>query len=368
MANTFVQAEEVANAMALAVMSELNLSKYVWKDLASDPAAANGTVLVRKPATLTAGVHNGTTTTVQDITESEIPVKFGNPIVASVKVSGSQLTFDVKDFVNQVAKPAAVAIAEQVDSMVAAEYKNIPNFVNVSSTPSIADIIGIRTILSNNRVPKDPRYLVMSPTTHDKYLALTTVNPAEVRGSAETITEGVISRFMGFNVVEDQNIATHALGTATSMGSATGTAGAATIALASVSGTTGTIKAGTAFTIADDTTQYVVTEDATAAAGAVAALKIYPNLAATCSGKTVTMQSDLVCNLAFNPQAFALVSRPLVVPDTMNGAVSRLTSPNMLPITVVCDWDNDSLSWIYTFQTLVAIKTIDPKLAVRLQD
>lgn len=80
-------------------------------------------------------------------------------------------------------------------------------------------------------------------------------------------------------------------------GSATGTMGNSTVAVASATPVTGTLLVGDKFTIAGDTCMYTVTANATAATGAIASLSIEPPLQKNCTSAVMTITSG---NLTYN--------------------------------------------------------------------
>jgi hypothetical protein len=91
-------------------------------------------------------------------------------------------------------------------------------------------------------------------------------------------------------------------------------AGVTTLHIDGITSTTGTIYAGTVFTVAGDTTRYVVRKDATIASNEVDLL-ITPALAAQATDEAaITFEAAGYSNLAYHPRA---VAAAIVAPTPM---------------------------------------------------
>jgi hypothetical protein len=59
-------------------------------------------------------------------------------------------------------RPAAVALADQIDQDIAALYKDVPWYFQMSATPALADIAEMRKIMFDNAVPLNDETLLTS--------------------------------------------------------------------------------------------------------------------------------------------------------------------------------------------------------------
>ncbi len=137
-------------------------------------------------------------------------------------------------------------------------------------------------------------------------------------------------------------------------------AGATSLTLSAQS-VSGTLVKGDVLTILGD--NYVVCADATAASNEIT-VDIYPALKKNVTtSTTVTLTGDHTANLAFNPMAFAFVTRPLSAPA---GVESYVTSYNGITLRVVRGYDMKYKKETLSMDVLYGYKTMYPELAVRV--
>jgi hypothetical protein len=97
---------------------------------------------------------------------------------------------------------------------------------------------------------------------------------------------------------------------------------------------------------------------------AIAEVCISPNLAEDVKDNAeVKLVSSHTANLAFNPMAFAFVTRPLATPS---GVESYVTSYNGITLRVVKGYDMKYKKDIISMDVLYGYKTMYPSLAVRV--
>ena len=137
-------------------------------------------------------------------------------------------------------------------------------------------------------------------------------------------------------------------------------AGATSVALAATA-VTGTLVKGDVLTILGDT--YVVKNTATAESYEIT-VDIYPALKKDIKTSTaVTVAGDHTANLAFNPNAFAFVTRPLTAPA---GVESYVTSYNGISLRVVRGYNMQYKKEMLSMDILYGYKTMYEELAVRV--
>ncbi|HSW49448.1 MAG TPA: P22 phage major capsid protein family protein [Bryobacteraceae bacterium] len=362
----FVTPQVVAREALSILMNNLVLGNLIYTDASQDFVQGVGdTVSIRRPSAIAAREFTGTPVTQDLVRETKVDVKLDKHMYVQVPVTGVELTTSIQRFSEQVIQPAIIGHAQAIDAAIAGLYRDIYTSTPVSGTPSVADIAAVGRALSVNKVPFTERRLVLDPVVHAKYVTLDAFLHAEKRGGVEAIRDAEVGRVLGLDAYIDQNIVTHVRGTVTS-GNATGTAGASTVALASLSGATHTLLRGDIFTIAGDTQPYVVTENRTASGSAIASCPISPALKTSPSGAAIAVVDTAGLNaLAFHKTAFALAVRPLAPPL---GQKSEVVSYNGLSLRVVYGWDNTLLSDAVTIDCLWGVKTLDPERAVRLID
>lgn len=301
-------------------------------------------------------------------------VKFG--------LTDKELTLTEDRVIEDHIRPAAYALAEDIDTKLNALYKDIPWFYDLSATPAIGDITGVRQILRNNRVPLNDvsnMFLEIDGVAEKGFLDLTAFSQNQGAGDQgiNTQVNGTLGRKFGFNMFVNQNIPNHVKGTcndtALLVNNAAGyPAGTTTIALdAADAGVTGTLVAGDVLKFAGHNQQYVVTATATASGNAFAAVSIFPALkAAVVDNEAVTAFLDNhTANLAFHRHAFALATAPLSEMGNQLGAkIATVADPKTnIALRSRIFYEGNNSKVFVALDVLYAVKTLDPNKAARLR-
>jgi hypothetical protein len=254
------------------------------------------------------------------------------------------------------------AHAQAVDADLSGLYVDIPGYQAETGTAVLADLAALDKMLNVNKAPMVLRNLVVDPATKAKYIVLDAVLNAEKSGSTDALRLASMGWIMGLESFMSQNVKTHDNGDfALTTPVASGTAGALSITVGGTSGS-GTLKKGSLFTIASDTTQYVVASDFECGSTG-GTLYLYPALQVTCSSKAITVKATGYTNsLAFHRNAFALVTRPLALPVSGNGEIINYGG---FSVRVTSAWTT-GLADLITVDILYGVKTLTPELAIRL--
>ena len=371
MANTLITPTAVAKMGLIALLNNWVFGGLCFKDYSKEFKHVGDTVQVTKPITVDAVEFDGDLTgQFQNVVEEKIDVAMDTIITVPLQVGAKQLTLEVRSFYSQFIEPAVQAIADLVDVKLAQLYKDIPYYEDCESTTAIADLLNARKVMGNNKAPQRNRYAVMSPLTTASLLALDAFRDLDKTGVTTALREASLGRIFGFDFFENQNIQTHAIGSATVAGALTAdyAAGISTINIEGL-GTTDTYAKGTLLTIANNTGQYVITADTTCSGGA-ADFPIYPALNAAVSSADVTTFHAAATtskeNLLFHKNAFAMVSAPLEPP--LGGAKGATVAYNGITMNVVYDYVTPQFKNLMTISLLCGFKTLTPELAVRLYD
>ncbi|WP_424765699.1 P22 phage major capsid protein family protein [Paenibacillus sp. sgz302251] len=362
--SNFLTVQDIARQGLLRLRNNLVTASLVYKDHSNDFAQKGDTISVKVPNTFVAQEFSGMTSP-QGITEDKVLVSLDKIATVDVEVSAKEMTLNINDFGQQILNPAMEALAQKIDSDLLGLYVDIPYFSGIAgTTPSaLSDFANAAKVLNTNKAPMSMRSTIFDPNATAKFQVLDALVGLDKSGSTDALRNGSIGRVLGLDNYMDQNVKSHVKGTVTA-GNATGTAGVKTISLAAVAPSGGTLKKGDLFTIAGDSTQYVVTADVTASTTTVASLAIYPALAVTAAGAAITVVANHAANLAFHKNAFSLVSRPLALPTGgANGYVSNFEG---LSIRVTQGYSMSKKINELSFDILYGVKTLQPELAVRV--
>jgi hypothetical protein len=369
MANTFITPSLIAQEALMALEERLAASGLVYRGVERDfntPRAKGDTINVKVPATFTAK-NFVSATAAQNITESSVAVKLDTIADVTVDVTSKEMSLNIDNFNEQIIRPAAYSIAEQVEANVlAALVAGASLSETKSSTAVISDIGALAKALDKKKVAKSERYLFFAPLHHYEYAALDAIVHFEKSQNIGALREAEIGRVYGFDcysstLLPDTDAVT--AGTATSY-KITGTAGATTIALTSMSAAEATIKTGDKFIY--DNHIYAFTEDGTGTTSAIAEIDISPALHAAATTADV-LEIRAPFSVAFHKSALTLATAPMEVPlGGAEGAVA--VSDSGLAVRVVYSYTSSSKTNTISIDLLYGIKILDGNRAVKMID
>lgn len=365
MANKFVTIKELARLALPRLLENLVFPNLVYKDFSNDFQKKGDEIQIRKPVVLTATDFDASAgVTPQDIDDSQtVTVKLDKIATVDVDISALEGALNIDDLSRQFIEPAAVALAQKINNDGLDLYKDIPYVCGTPGTTpsSLDDLAAVRKVMNANKVPVAGRKAVWDTEADAKFTTIPALVNAEKSGSTAALRDGSIGRVFGLDNYMSQAVRTHTAGSlsaAVKPKASTGK-GATTLTL-SAAAVTGTLKKGDILTILGDT--YTVTADASAAENEIT-VSIYPALKKDVNTNTaVAVSGDHTANLAFNPLAFAFVTRPLVQPS---GVESYVTNYNGLSLRVTKGYDMKFKKELLSMDVLYAYKTVYPELAVR---
>lgn len=366
--NEFITVKEIARQVLPRLIENLVFPNLIHKDFSEEYVNGKGaTIQVKKPVVLKADEFNeeeGVQT--QGVKEESVDVTLDKLATVDVEFGALQRATNVDDLNRLFLEPAAVALAEKINSDGLFLYKDIPYAVGTAGkTPStLTDLASVRKELNTNKVPVSGRVAVWDPEADANFTTIDAIVNAEKSGSTSALREGSIGRVFGLDNYMAQGVKHHTTGiTKATDVKVNGkvTEGATSI---SIDGTalTGKLVKGDVLTIKKK--NYVVTEDTSAASSnAITTVKVYPALPEIADDTVVTLVSGHTANLAFNPMAFAFVTRPLVAPK---GVESYVTSYNGITLRVVIGYDMKYKKEMLSMDVLYGYKTMYPELATRV--
>ena len=411
MANRTLTTSIIAKAAVRILENELGIAGKVYRGYEDEfEKKVNGytvgeTISIRRPTDFT--VRDGAVASNQDVVEGKLTLTVNKQKGIDFGFTSKELTLEIDELSERVIRPAMIQLANQVDKDVHLLSKEVPNWVGTpgETVKTFADFAKATERLDEYGVPQGDRSAFLSPA--DFWGLMGTQTNLYMNGPATgAYREGTLGKIAGIETFMAQNVATFTAGTRAGSPLINGSITAATITYDAVKdtmtqtigidglgGATQTVKAGDVFTIAgvyavNPVTkeplpflkQFVVMADATAATNA-ATLTIAPAMIWTGAQKNVNVQGvtdldnqavtfvgaaagNFRQNLVFHRNAFALVMIPLVSPP---GAVDvaresyKGVSARLIPYY---DGVNDKSS--YRLDILYGLKTVDPRLAVRL--
>lgn len=209
MANTILTPDIIAREALMVLRNNAVMANLVHRDYSEDFVGAVGdTITVRKPATFVANEYAGSIS-VQDATETAVPVVMDKHLDVSFAVTAKQMTMDIADFSKQLLVPAMQAFADKVDKLlIALEAEATSRHPHAEGAIAPADLIAARKFLTENAAPLADRRFVFGATAEADLLGNELFVSAEKIGDNGTaLREASLGRKFGMDCYVDQNIA-----------------------------------------------------------------------------------------------------------------------------------------------------------------
>jgi len=330
---------------------------------------------IRRPSTFAA---DDAPSTAQDLKTGSVQIQLAYWREVKFKLTDKELALSEETLIDEHIAPAAYALAYDVDTKLAALYKDIPWYVDLNSTIAISDITNVYQVMFDNGVPMgNPNNLhyMMGGALQNGFQQLTAFNQYQGAGPTGVNTQlsGSLGIKFGMECFGNQNVQSHTAGTCADATGAINNspggyaAGATEIAINGVTDG-GDWKVGDSFVIAGNTQRYAVTEAVTFTGGA-GTVKFTPALvAAAAHGAVVTGRVDThVANMAFHRNAFALATAPLSTMGNELGAkiATVYNEKNGLSLRSRIYYVGNSSEVHVALDILYGVKTLDPNLACR---
>lgn len=366
MANTFITPEMVARDAAITLQDRLIVGNLVSRDKEAifTGSKVGDSIKVTVPPAVTDASEFTSSTSASDMTEKQIDLTLEKHFYKRVDLTTKQKSLELSDFTRLVTLPCVQGIAESIDKFL---IRNMQVFRRnltgtVGNRPStIAHVAAAGQKLNDLKIQKVGRVGLIDTTV--EYSLSQLANFASLDYGDSSMREGTLGRRYGFNWVTDANLGAFSRSSAANdiAGSpviiSTVAAGGTEIGIDGVTNATGTIYAGTVFTIAGDSTRYVVRKDVTAVGNAYSAVEIYPALAAQATAEAVvTFEAAGYSNLVYHPNA---VSAAIVAPTPLTGN-SSVQSFNGISIRVSMDSSIATLADSIVYDVLVGCRVVEP--------
>lgn len=336
--------------------------------------AKGETINIRRPSNFT--VSNAPATA-EDLATETVAITLDQWKEVKFKLSDKELAYTGERIVNDHIRPAAYALADNIDQALAAQYKNIPWHYDLSGTPVVADITGVRAVMFDNQVPVQDFgnvHYMINGSLEAGFLGLSAFSQSQGAGDQGVNTQlrGSLGTKFGAEVFANQNTPSHTPGVCAD---ATGAidlvagyaAGTTTIHIDTVTDG-GTVVAGDTFVIAGNTQRYSITAGATFTGGE-GDITFRPGLAAAVlDGAVVTISIDAhVANLMFHKNAFALAMAPLSEMGNELGAkIATITDPvSGLSLRSRMYYVGNSSEVHVAIDVLYGVQTLDENLGCR---
>lgn len=363
-----------ANEALNALESAIGMAKTVRRNLDKSPNEKGKVTQIEVPSVFSAATMPVSTS---NISTQKVDISLDQWYGVTFAVADDELNYTSTRLIEDHIRPAAYAVAKQIDSSLNGLYAEVPwQIAAGTGTPTVvSDFTRAERILFDNGVPDMDRWYEVGGERREEYLGQSLFHQANTGANgADVQVNGNLGKKFTLNVFGNQNVASHTAGALTA-GTAlqlnAGIAAGATSAVFKDSGgsLSGTVKAGDTFTIAGNTQSYTITADATAASNLIT-VSFSPGAAAAASTSAVVTltQTSGTQNLAYHRDAFALVMTPLTdLGDMQGGRVQTVFDPSSgltLRLTFWTDFANAKN--LARVDALWGVKTLYQNAAVRV--
>ena len=381
MANSLGNYNEVFFAQEALIQLEnaLGIAGRIHRGYADDIAAKGDTIQIRGPGTFTV---QDAPSTPQDLDTRKIPLTLNQWKEVKFKLTDKDLSLSADQIISDHIRPAAYAIANYMDQVLAALTFSVPYVtVQAASSFALSDLTAARAAMFDRGVPLDDSALLhgMVSGTYEAYM-LNLLSAAGMQPNQQdsSIRKGTIGELFGINWFANQNVQSYTSGNMTDkVGAVVGATakGSLVVSIGSID-TTGVVKKGDYFTIAGHEKPYAVTADVTASAGTAANVPIWPALqAAVAGGEVVTITQNnagvaKTSNLLFHRNFAALgTARLTTLGAQLGGArMSSISDPKTnLSLRARMWYEGTASSVFVALDVLFGYTMLDESLAQRLQ-
>lgn len=401
MSNTLITPSIIAKEALMQLENNLVMGAHVHKEYKKEFVKVGSTVNIRKPVKFS--TVKSATLQLQDVSEAETSITVNTQAHVGWAFVSSDLTLTIEDYSERYIQPAMISLAQTVDSDLTGLAKFVWNHRGTpGATPAVfTDVSAGAQCLDEGAVPQDSRVSVWNPAA--SWSLANGLKGVFVQDIArKAIQKGMFGSYAGFDNFMDQSITNQTTGAYAgtplvnganqNVAYPTGSAPyAQTLNTNGWTASTSVLNQGDVFTIAGvlsvnpktfqataNLQRFVVNATITADSGGNKNMNISPPIitsgpyqtvsAAPANGAAITVVSGAASsvnpqNLQFHPNAFALVTVPLQLPD---GAVFKARETyNGLSLRVIKDYDITNDRDIIRLDILYGVKAIYPELAVR---
>jgi hypothetical protein len=363
---------------------------------------AGDTVKVPIPAQFTLGTGADITSTIQDVDEDSVNLTVNNQYNVPIAFTSAEIATDfaLKSWGKRVLEPAMITLANNIEKACLEQASDA--IFNSVGTPG-SSVFDTDLILSAGQKMDesgcddyDNRFVLLNPAANRSAVNARKGLFQQSDQIAKQYKNGAMGVADGFTFLRNNLVNTHTngndvSGVAVEADVVTPATGATTLGVDGLTNTTGTVKKGTVFTIADvyavhpvtkatlsHLQQFVVTADATANGSGQATLSISPTIYSTGPKQNVSAlpvdeaaltflgsaSTGYTQNLAYHKSAFRFVSLPLVKPDGVDMVAEE--TKDGISVRIVRAFDIKTDKMIMRADVLWGMANVRPEWGCRL--
>lgn len=391
----FFNPEFFANEGLTVLFETLGMANRVYRGLdmqrAGEGRGRGDTINIPRPSKFQAAdFAAGVGTTTQSINAENVTVNLTQHKEVKFGVTDREIAYSGEQLIGQHIRSATHALAKEIDDDLHALGARVGPKAIVSGTDAVTFITGPRKVLRQNSAPANDLHYIVDTGLEEGFLRDDIFISADKigEGSNSGLINGSLGRRFGVEVYCSNNSDT-TMDAMTSTAAHTGgdnvlavnnsggyAANVSSIALDGGNGTE-TIGVGDTFTIANDTTVYIITSNTTLASGA-GTINFYPalrrpaadNAVVTFVKQNAVERASHFRNLMFHRNAFAIGFAPLPSTGETRGNAAQIATVSDedtgLSLRARMWYDGATATNFVAFDVLYGVQVLDPMLAVRV--
>lgn len=191
--------------------SYLNLAKTVSRDSDWTTAQVGTTIRVPKRGSVSANDKSaGEIFTKQNPTATDVYVTLNKHKEVTLTIDDVTKVVENQDTLNGYAEDAAIALAEAVETELAAlhpEIENTDTFVTTSEDTIDLSLLRVRKYFTDQKVPQlEQKYMYVDSTVYNQLLGVDKYTRYDARGVNPSINEALLLKTYGIEIHESQLI------------------------------------------------------------------------------------------------------------------------------------------------------------------
>lgn len=410
MSNTFLTLKNapgpIASMAAKMFADKLRFCKTIDKADESDFDGKNGynagdTIYISKNARFVSGTSADITSALQDVTEEKVALTLDQRRVTGIALTSAEIATEagLKSWAKRVLDPAISEMAQKVES---AFLDKAMDAVSNSVGTAGSTVFDMDTILSAGQKidefacpDQENRFVLLNPAAQRSAVNALKGLLNSTKEVGQQYISGRMGNALGFEFLSNNLLPIHTNGNDVvfEVRTTVSVEGQATLVVEALTTTTGTVKKGTVFTIANVYAihpitktslgylkQWTVAADATADGSGYATLTLTEGFYTSASnglqnidafpvdGAAITpvgaASTAYVQNLAYHKSAFRMISVPLVTPGGLDMAAQKTVEG--ITIRAIRDYDVLTDKLIMRLDFLGGIAAVRPEWAVRI--
>jgi len=410
MANTFNTLKDapgvIASLGAKMLADKMQFVKTIEKEDSSEFDGKNGynagdTIYINKNARFLSGTSADITSVLQDVKEEKVALTLDHRRVTGIALTSAEIATEaaLKSWAKRILDPAVSEIAQKIEASFLDKAMDATSNLVGTAGSTVFDmdtILAAGQKIDEHACPDlDNRYCLLNPAAQRSALNANKGLFNNANEVGKQYLKGRMGQGMGFEFLSNNLLPTHTNGNDVvfEVRTTVATEGQLTLVVEALTTTTGTVKKGTVFTIADVYDVHPITKDSlgylkqwTVAADVTADGSGYATLTLTegfytsasngkqnitafpVDGAAITpvgaASTGYVQNLAYHKSAFRMVSVPLIMPDGVDMAAQK--THEGITLRVIRQYDVLTDKLIMRLDFLGGIAAVRPEWACRI--